>query len=675
MPIRFNARTRALNSTTLLFSPLAALTLLSPVSAWADDTPGSNADVIVVTASPIAGNPDRFATIVSQIGRDDIVDSGGASLADALKDVPGVANTGFAAGASRPVIRGMDSNRVEILEDGAKAGDVSDVGPDHGVPIDPLSAQSIEVVRGAATLRYGSQAIGGVVNAINNRVPLTLPTAPLSGEVTGSYDSNASTGQGSLLLDGRAGQFAFHADGFSRNAGDYDTADGTQANSFFTGGGYAAGSSYFFGDNNASHVGLGVTHYDARYGIPSDTTFIDMRQTKVMTNNSVQLGVGVLQTLNVTGAYADYTHDEKEPDGTIDSTFKNREWDGRAEALLGAIGPLSSSAIGVQFGDRQYSALGDDGSFILPSHTQTGALFAFTEAELGARGHLQAAARVEQVKINGTPADDVFTDKTFTPISGSLGALFDVSDAVKLGLTLTSAARAPNLVEMFARGAHDGPGTFETGDPNLKIERADSVEATLRIRHDRFQFDGSLWDARFSNYIFGDLTGNLCTDDGDCSNGPDADLKQLFYRQQNANFYGGEARGTWALANMTSGSLQGVALADYVRAGFSDGGGPVPRIQPYRVGGGLNWTSTKFDAGFLALYVGKQDRVPAGDTATDGYWNLDAQAAWRPFGQNFEIALVGHNLTDEAQRDAVALNRDVVELPGRDVRLVLRQSF
>jgi iron complex outermembrane receptor protein len=175
MHTRTHARASAA-SITYLSSSCAPLVLsacvgsLWPAAAFAQaaaQTAPQTSETVIVTASPIAGASDRFATIVTQVTRDDILQSGGANLADALKDVPGVANTGFVAGASRPVIRGMDAFRVAVLENGLSASDVSEVGPDHGVPIDPLSARDIEVVRGAATLRYGSQAIGGVVNAIN----------------------------------------------------------------------------------------------------------------------------------------------------------------------------------------------------------------------------------------------------------------------------------------------------------------------------------------------------------------------------------------------------------------------------------------------------------------------------------------------------------------------------
>src|SRR5262249_50099654 len=158
-------------------------------------------------------------------------------------------------------------------------------------------------------------------------------------------------------------------DAFARRAGNYDTGDGAQANSFFHGGGYSAGASYFFGDADASRAGLSFTHYDARYGIPSDTTFIDMRQNKVKGSSSLHQGDGFLQSLNFNGEYVDYMHQEKDPDGTVESTFRNREWNGRVEQLLGAFGPFSAAAVGLQYGDRRFAVTGDD--FLLPTHTQT----------------------------------------------------------------------------------------------------------------------------------------------------------------------------------------------------------------------------------------------------------------------------------------------------------------
>ncbi|HEY0265972.1 MAG TPA: TonB-dependent receptor, partial [Rhizomicrobium sp.] len=447
----------------------AAFACAAIPSAFAQPTIyGRSVESVVVTASPIAENADQFSTIVDVVDRNEILQQGGSNLADALKDVPGVAGTGFAAGASRPVIRGMDATRVKVLEDGISSSDVSDIGPDHGVPIDPMITQKIEVVRGAGALRYGSEAIGGVVNAINNRVPLTLSDKPFSAEGNASYDSVSDGSQVGAMADGSEGHFAFHADGFIRRASDYDTPLGTQENSYSHTDGLSGGGSYFFGD---SRVGAAAVLYNANYGIPSDTTHIVMQQTKLLTDDSFAIGLGPLKTINVQGGYAWYRHTENEPDNSVDSTFKNKEADGRVEALFDAMGPFANSALGIQIQNREYSALGDDSAYLFPTITQTQAAYVFTEVPFTPDLKLQASGRAELVHITGTPASDAYTARNFAPLSGSVGLLWDASDNLKLGLTASTTGRAPFQTELFARGGHDGPDTFETGDPALKMER------------------------------------------------------------------------------------------------------------------------------------------------------------------------------------------------------------
>lgn len=627
---------------------------------------------VIVTASPFGHERDDTPAIAARVDREKILMSGGSSIADALAEVPGIAASGFAAGASRPIIRGMDATRVRLLEDGVSSSDVSDIGPDHGVPIDPLAARSVEVVRGAATLRYGSQAIGGVVNAINDRVPMSLPDRPFSGELTGSYGSVSDTWQGSALADVKAGNLALHADGFVRDAGDYDTPLGTQQNSFFRGHGASLGGSYFIGGGD-SHVGAAITQYNAKYGIPSDSTYIDMKQTKVITRSSFDLGTGALKTLKLDGSYADYSHAEKEPDGTVDTVFNNKEYNGRAELLFNRIGAIEHTAIGVEYMHRDFSAVGEDSAYLFPATTQTVAGYIFTDTPVAARLHLEASGRVERVDVRGTPASNVFTRNSFTPVSGAIGALYHAGDAVKLGLTFASTGRAPGITELFARGGHDGPQTYETGDPRLKIERANSLEGSLRIRAGRLSFDGSIYSTWFHNYIYGDLTGRMCDEDGVCAIGGDGDLKELFYRQQGAHFRGLEGEARYQLVKTYHGSFVAKLLGDYTRATLENGGN-VPRIPPYRIGGGVAWQGDRIDAGLTLIRVGRQNRFGAFDTPTPGYFSLNEQVAWRPFKSHpgIEVAVVGQNLTNDVQRNAAALNKDDVVMPGRNIRLVLK---
>lgn len=651
-----------------------------PAVAHADDAPAGGypgngapkAQEIVVTATPFGHTMDETPAISAKVDAATILENGGASIADALKDVPGMAATGFASGASRPIIRGMDATRVRLLEDGTSSSDVSDIGPDHGIPIDPLSARSIEVVRGAGTLRYGSQAIGGVVNAINNRVPTTLSDKPISGEINGAIDTASQTRETSALIDASAGHLALHADGFYRDTDDYETPLGVQANSFFHGKGGSVGGSWFFGDKG-SHIGAAIVRYEAQYGIPSDTTYIDMRQTKVMTRSAFVLDSGLLKSFNLDGSYANYTHDEKEPDGTIDTTFRNKEYNARGELLLNAFGPVRNAALGFEYGHRDFSAIGVDSSYLFPATSESFAGYLFTELRATDRLHMELSGRVENVHLTGTPANNAFTGKSYTPISGAIGALYTAAPGVKLGLTLSSTGRAPALTELFARGGHDGPNTFETGDPDLKIERANSIEASLRVHRGRLTFDGSLYSSWFRNYIYGDLTGRMCDDDGICAVGGPGDLKELFYRQQGAHFRGLEGEARLDLVKTDSGTLTARLLGDYTRATLDDGNN-VPRIPPYRIGGGLGWQGRILDAGFTINHYGAQNNFGEFDTYTPGYNNLDARVAVRPFKAwpGVELALVGKNLTNDVQRLATSLNKDEVVMPGRSFRLTLK---
>jgi len=656
------------------FSCLATAGLLATTAVHAEDGTPPKLEPVFVTGTPLPTDADQMATIVDRVDRHQILQQGGANLADALANAPGVTGTSFAGGASRPVIRGFDANRVRVLEDGIGSFDVSDVGPDHGVPIDPLSAERIEVVRGAATLRYGSQAIGGVVNAVNSRVPTRLPDEPASGEVSGAFGGAADTRQGSALFDARAGQFALHADGFKRTTDDYDTPDGTQPNSFSKGDGYALGGSYFFGD---SRVGIGGVHYDSTYGIPSDTTFIDMKQTKGLLRSSFAVNQGAFQKLDVEGGYADYEHAEIDPEtGEHLSTFKDKEWDVRAESLFTALGPFSGLAIGVQAQNKNFSALGEGANYLLPTTTKTFAAFAFVEAPLGGKARLQSGARVERVELEGTPASEVLISRTFTPVSAAIGLVFDPSDIVRLGLTLSSAARAPGQTELFARGPHDGPGTFETGDPTLDIERANSLEGSFRLRYGKVKVEASLWGVKFNNYLFGRLTGRTCDDDHNCVDDDSLELRELNYIQVGAKFWGAEAKSTLVTIENETGALNVELLADYVRA-VTGNQGPLPRITPYHVGGGVSWIGKIIDGGVFVKYTGARNEVAFAETPTAGFVSLDAHLGWHPLidKPSVEIALVGHNLTDSVQRNAIALNKDAVILPGRDVRLIASARF
>jgi len=268
------------------------------------------------------------------------------------------------------------------------------------------------------------------------------------------------------------------------------------------------------------------------------------------------------------------------------------------------------------------------------------------------------------------------TKRSFTPLSGALGLLWQPANPVKLGLTFASTARAPAITELFARGPHDGPQTYETGNPLLTPERAHALELSLRIRSGGFHFDGSLFSSWFRNYVYGDLTGRTCDDAGQCVTGPGLDLRELNYRQQDAHFRGLEGEGALDVIRNDQGTLAVKLFGDLTRATLASGAN-VPRIPPWRIGGGLDWQSDPLDAGLTLTRVARQNDAGAFDTATPGYTQLDAQLAWRPFKahRGLELVLAGQNLTDAVERNAAALNKDLVISPGRTIRIVLKATI
>jgi iron complex outermembrane receptor protein len=343
----------------------------------------------------------------------------------------------------------------------------------------------------------------------------------------------------------------------------------------------------------------------------------------------------------------------------------------------GQWGVFSATALGLQLQQRDFSALGEGADFLLPTTTKSRAVFGFAEAPLAGTLRLQFGARVEGVDVDGTSADDTASSRHFTPVSGSVGLVYDIAAPWRAGLALSSAARAPAQTELFARGPHDGPRTFEAGDARLRLERANSLEATLRFRGGRVHADGAIWVTDFSHYIYGALSGRTCDEDGNCAVGNGEELKELFYVQRDARFRGAEGHAEIELLQVAAGDLHFELLGDVVRATLADGGGNVPRIPPYHVGGGLSWQSPRFDARVTVKYAGRQDKAGAGETGTKGFTSVEAQLALRPWVAypGVEFALVGRNLTDSTQRNAVALNKDEVLLPGRDLRLLVRARF
>ena len=638
--------------------------------------------------------PDAFVLLTIVTARE-ITATPGATLTDSLQYKPGIAGTTFAPGANRPVIRGLDSFRVRVQENGIGAHDVSAMSEDHAIPIDPYAADQLEVVRGPATLRYGSQAIGGVVNASNQRIPEFIPPRGFRAETRGGLTSVDNGADGAFKVTAGAGNFAVHADAFGRRTEDYDTPHGRQLNSFVDSDGFALGTSLVGKDG---YVGVAFVNFNSLYGIPGGEAAeegkrIDVQQNKVLSKGEWRVRSHGIEAIRYWFGASSYAHNELLiPDGELEigSRFTNREQEGRIEVqhqpVKTALGELRG-AVGTQIGHRNVEGLSFEGDSLLdPARTNSVAAFWFEELQVTSRLRLQAAARIEQTKVDGTGLD--FTDPlapaliseapTFKPKSVSAGILYELPLSVVARVTAQHVERSPADAELFSKGAHEATGTFEIGNPFLTLEKANTYELGFKRAKGQLRFDASAYYTKFDGFIFKQATGETCeaTLDSCTPAGGGGDLAQILFQQRNAIFYGAELLTELDVGRIHKGVWGIDGQYDFVRAWFDDAqNGNVPRMPPHRAGLGIYYRDANWYARTGFLHAFEQDKIGQFETPTAGYTLLNADLAYtyRRDGSGVipevTVGIKGENLLDDDVRNSVSFKKDEVLLQGQNVRL------
>lgn len=653
-------------------------------------SPPASSHIEAAAGTPIVSD-DAFVPITVVTERE-IQAQQGATLTDSLQNKPGITGSNFAPGANRPVIRGLDNYRVRVQENGIGTHDVSALSEDHAIPIDPFAAERVEVVRGPATLRYGSQAIGGVVSVENDRIPSFIPPHGYTAEVMGGLNSVDDGRDGAFKVTSGAGAFAVHADGFARRSDDYDTPNGRQLNSFVDSSGGSFGGSVVGLDG---FVGVSLAHIESLYGIPggdvSEDPRIDMHQDKINTKGEWHVQGSGIEALRFWFGASDYAHNELATvDGSefVGSRFTNKEQEGRLELqhvpISTAFGELSG-AVGAQWDHRNIRGQSFEGDSLLePAETDSIAGFIFEELQLTPKLRLQAAGRIEHNQVTGIGVEDPFgplpvptdQDRSFDPFGTSLGLLYELPANVVARLTGQYVERAPDAAELFSKGAHDATGTFEIGNPDLALEKASTIEIGLKRSTGSLRFDASVYYTQYDGFIFKQLTGVRCGATLASCGAPGADeLKQLVFGQRDATFYGAELAAQYDVAHIWRG-LWGVdGQYDFVRAEF-DNGENVPRIPPHRLGGGLFYRDAKWFAHVGVLHAFDQNEIGVNETETKGYTLLSAEVSYTTRlepnalgAPQLTVGLKGDNLANDDVRNHVSFKKDEVLEPGASVRL------
>ena len=645
-----------------------------------DDQP--HPDVMVVTASPVERSQDELADAVNVVDRDHIESHGGTTVGEVLQYEPGIHTSGFAPGASRPVIRGLDSFRVRMLQDGLGTHGVAEISADHGEAISPFSAERIEVVRGPATLRYGGAAIGGAVNAITNRVPFEPIDELARGGLFGQYGTVAHDRMFAGELEGGYGPFAWHVDGQRRATDDYglpgssEDQPNTQTDSYAIGGGGA-----WIG--SLGRIGFGYGRYVDDYGVAEEEEPPKIQLESQNADAQADLNVDRwgLGALRFRGRYTDYTHDEVVDHDAL-STFDADTWEGRLEQLHDPLLGFSGAA-GFHFQVRDLSAEGEGGELLPPSDSQLYAGYLFEERDLTDSLRLELGARIERDLVEGTapPLPDGSgngRDRRFTPLAGSAGLVWHVSEPSNVGLTFAASQRAPDALELFAQGPHEADGTFQIGDPDADEETAYTVEINTSHHFERFSLHGAAFYSYYDGFLFGRLTGATCSEEGECVPGEGEELDLLLYTQTSANFAGFELAGEapiWRFGGLGEVGID--AQVDWVR-GWLSGGHNVPRMPPLRWGSGLWLSGERLRARFGFRRNERQSFQGQNETETAGYTMLDWSSSlrvWDSDARSLSLLFAVDNLNDARARNAVSLKKDDQRLPGRNFRMGLTGTF
>lgn len=666
-------------------TPLFLALCLAATTAWAaesgiaadprHDTP-QDLDAIIVTASPLRQTAEDLSQPVEVLAGEKLDEARGATLGETINKLPGVQTSNFGPGVGRPIIRGLDGSRVGVLSGGLGSQDVSTLSQDHATTIEPFLADQIEVLKGPATLLYGSGAIGGVVNVVDGRIAERPLDEIVSGRAELRFDnvSDGETGMARVDASGADGALVLHADGVYRNQKDYDIPDdaglgGKQPNSFIDTKTGALGAS-LVGD--AGFLGFSVARYEDAYGNPGEPgdlangergVFLDLFQNRYELKGGINQPFGIFSGLRAGLARTDYEHTEFEGE-EVGTVFINEATEGRLELthqpFAGWVG-----AFGAQAYERDFEAIGEE-AFVPRTRTRAGGLF-ITEQKQWNALQLDLGARVDRIESDS----DGFDERSFTPVSLSAGALWKFTEDFHLSANLDRAERAPAEEELFANGPHVATASFEIGDPDLEEERATQAELGLHYHGDRFEAKVSAYRTNFDGFIYLVDTGEF--EEGEEGEEP---LPIRQWTQEDAKFRGFEVEGIAHLVDSAAGKLDLRVFGDRVR-GTLDSGGNVPRIAPARIGADVRWSADAWRASIGAVRYDKQDDLAPGETATDGYTLVDAHFAYHFDAASvaWELFLDGNNLTDEVGRVHTSFLKDVVVLPGRNISAGIRVFF
>jgi iron complex outermembrane receptor protein len=639
---------------------------------------------VTVTASGTEQSTfDAFQT-VNSVGQARITEKAATSIGEVLETETGVAKRSFGAGSARPVIRGFDGDRVLVLQNGVRGGSVGSQSGDHGEPIDPLGAERIEVVKGPGTLLYGSNAIGGVVNVIGNDE--NQAHEGFRGFLTGVAGTADRQGGFSSGLEYGYKNWLFRGNYGAQRTGDYSTPIGRIPNSSSRSNSGSFGAGYY---TDKGWLSGSFTTDIRRYGVPFAALFhgghddheepheelnefpeldeaVDLRQRRYnyrLTGGFRNLNNSFLSGVQYNLDYTNYRHKEIETEiaegiDEVGTIFDNKTFSYRSLFEQTKFKNLTGR-FGFEGFSRDYEVNGAEQ--LVEGKIKHNAFSLFGLEELNfERVKFQFGGRVENNRYRAE--NPAYLDRDFTGFSGAVGMNIGLWQGGAFVVNYSNSYRAPALEELYNNGPHIGNVTFEIGNQNLRNERANGLDFSLRHVSDRFRITGDVYYYRISDFVFLAYQD----EDGDGEIDFEHGLPVARYEQSDARYIGAELSAEMSFNKF----LGGFVSLDAVRAKLVDENINLPRIPPARARVGLDFRYEGLSVRPEAVFAADQDKVFPLETRTAGYGIVNVAGSYTIGKQHFAhiFTFNAYNLTDKLYRNHLSFIKELAPEVGRGIR-------
>lgn len=683
--------------------------------ATADERPMEH----VIVTVPLHKTAAETALPITLLSGDELLRVASNTIGDTITGNPGLTNASFGPSVGRPVIRGQQGARVMVLQNSTPSADASGLSADHAVSVEPMLAQSIEILRGPSTLLYGGGAIGGVINILDNRIPDSVPE-DTNGGIEYRYVSASELNGGVFKVNGGSGQWAYHLDGLYRdwsdldipgraaNEQDVETTDGYIANTGGDTSNITGGGSFHF---DQGFGGIAVSHLENNYGIPpgahghheedehgdeehgdedhdedehdegehgdeehgeeeeAEEVKLEVKQTRYDATLQLENPIQALETLRNFLTYTDYEHNEIESSGEIGTTYKRKGWDARVEAVHKKIGEFHG-VFGLQASGGEFSAIGEE-AFIPKTDSNTIGVFLVEDLHSG-DWIFEGGLRYDWTERD--PETQVTGKSSFDAFSASISALWQFTPDWQTSLALSSSERAPADEELYSNieatnpsewVVHAATDSIELGDDSLDTETSYNADLSLRWAKDGDYLTVTAFYNDFTDYI--NLVNTGTTQD---------EVDVYAYIQDDATFYGAELNSRFALGTLGAGDVSFGVFGDVIY-GKADQGGNIPRLPPGRVGTRFDWSTSQIDLWTSVLYAGDQDKPGDFERSSESYTRWDMGAEYQVGLSDNELILFMEveNILDEQIRLSTSFLRDIAPESGVSVTAGLRFLF